>query len=37
MIQLPRLRLGPLRKFWVRTCGPQAESWRERLKELRWV
>jgi len=31
------LRLGPLRKFWVSTCGPQAEYWRERLKEVRWV
>jgi GNAT superfamily N-acetyltransferase len=31
------LRLGPLRKFWVRTYGPQAEYWRERLKELRWA
>ena len=29
-------RLGPLKRFWVRTCGPQAEYWRERLKELRW-
>ena len=32
------LRLGPLRKYWVRTYGPEAESWRERLsKELRWL
>ena len=31
------LRLGPLRKFWVRTYGPQADYWRERLKELRWA
>jgi GNAT superfamily N-acetyltransferase len=31
------LRLGPFRKFWVRTYGPQAEYWRERLKELRWA
>ena len=31
------LRLGPLRKFWVRTYGPQAAYWRERLKELRWA
>ena len=30
-------RLSPLRKFWVRTYGPQAEYWRERLKELRWA
>ena len=31
------LRLGPLRRFWVKTYGPQAEYWRERLKELRWA
>lgn len=31
------LRLGPLRKFWVKAYGPQAEYWRERLKELRWA
>jgi len=29
--------LGPFRKLWVRTYGPQAEYWRERLKELRWA
>ena len=31
------LRLGPVRRFWVRAYGPQAECWRERLKELRWA
>ena len=31
------LRLGRIRKFWVRTYGPQAEYWRGRLKELRWA
>jgi len=31
------LRLGPFRKFWVKTYGPQEEYWRGRLKELRWV
>ena len=31
------LRLGPIRKFWVKTYGTQAEYWRERLKELRWA
>ena len=31
------LRLGPFRKLWVRTCGPQAEYWRERLDESRWA
>jgi len=31
------LRLGPFRRFWVRTYGPQAAYWRERLKELRWA
>ncbi len=31
------LRLGPLRKFWVKTYGPKAEYWQERLKELRWA
>jgi hypothetical protein len=31
------LRLGPFRKFWVRICGPQAECWRERLRDLRWA
>jgi GNAT superfamily N-acetyltransferase len=31
------MRLGPFRKFWVETYGPQAEYWRERLKELRWA
>ena len=31
------LRLGPFRKFWVQTYGPQAEYWLERLKELRWA
>ena len=31
------LRLGPFRRFWVRTCGPQAEYWRGRLRELRWA
>jgi len=30
------LRLGPFRKFWVSTYGPQAGYWRERLNELRW-
>jgi len=29
-------RLGPLKRFWVETYGPQAEYWRERLRELRW-
>ena len=29
--------LGPFRKLLVRTYGPQAEYWRERLKELRWA
>ena len=31
------LRLGPFKKFWLRTYGPEAEYWRERLKELRWA
>jgi hypothetical protein len=31
------LRLGPFKRFWVRTYGPQAESWSERLRELRWA
>jgi hypothetical protein len=31
------LRVGPFRKFWVRTWGPQAGYWQERLKELRWA
>jgi len=30
-------RLGPFRKIWVRAYGPDAEYWRERLKELRWA
>ena len=30
------LHLGPFRRLWVSTYGPQAEYWRERLKELRW-
>ena len=30
------LHLGPFHKFWVRAYGPQADYWRERLKELRW-
>jgi len=29
------LRLGPFRRFWVRTYGLDANHWRERLKELR--
>ena len=31
------LRLGPLTRFWVKTYGPQAGYWRERLKELKWA
>jgi len=31
------LRLGPFRKFWVKNYGPEAEYWRERLRELRWA
>ena len=31
------LCLGPFKRFWVRTYGPQAEYWSERLKELRWA
>ncbi len=31
------LRVGPFRKFWAKTYGPQADYWRERLKELRWA
>ena len=29
-------RLGPFRKLWVKTYGPQAEYWKERPMELRW-
>jgi len=31
------LRLGPFRKLSVKTYGPKADYWRERLKELRWA
>lgn len=31
------VRLGPLRRLWVKAYGPQAEYWRERLEELRWA
>ncbi len=30
-------RLGPFRRCWVETYGPQADYWRERLKELMWA
>ena len=32
--EIRTLCLGRFRKFWVRTYGPQAGYWRERLKEL---
>jgi len=31
------VRLGPMRKLWVKAYGPEAEYWRARLKELRWA